>query len=244
MPLRVGDYAVRQDGYTEITLRTERLSDRDTPFTLIRGFQYDPGGGGEVFDDVFGFRLNNGTMRMQGSYRGIPRVYYRNTPSIMIGSSSMRVGDTFNNTYTVTNTNTGDNTIESFNGTFAAIETVTTPAGTFDNCMKYTGVECRRNVDGVVRPRDRAGEGNNHRWNREPRSVHHGRQRGLRHSAPACDFGRLGDVRRSDVNLTASGNGGTRWEKQIHNFVHDLGTGPLSVTRFARMVPRTRGPEL
>jgi len=241
IPLRVGDYAIRQDGYTEITLRTERLSYRNTPFTLIRGFQYDPGGGGEVFDDVFGFRLNNGTMTMQGNYRGTPRVFYRNTPSIMIGSSSMRVGDTFNNTYTVTNTNTGDNTIESFSGTFAAIETVITPAGTFANCMKYIGTSANGTwtawfAPGIGQVKEITSGGT------ENPAVYIVADNVAYGTPPAFAVSNVSGMFESDVNLATSGNGGTRWEKEVHNFVHDSGTGGLDVIRFrpdGSQAPRT-----
>jgi len=236
LPLRVGDYSVRQDGYTEITLRTERDSARNLLETLIRGFQ---GGNGSVNDDVFGVG-SNGNMRMWGSYRGIPRVYYRYTAPVTVGTPFMRVGDTFNNTYTVTNTNTRDTTTETFNGTFAAIETVITPAGTFDNCMKYTGSNEYGTwtawfAPGVGQVKEITSGGT------ENPAVYIVAGNVAYGTPPALAISNVSGMFDLDSN-NAGGTSSTRWEKNIYNIVHDPGTGNLNALRFrpdGTQAPRT-----
>ena len=137
MPLRVGDYSVRQDGYTEITLRTERDSGSPVPLTLIRGFQ---GGDGTVNDDVFGFDPADGKMKMYGSYRGIPQSVLPEHPADRHRFVfHARGGYVQQYVYGDQHEYRGQHDRILQWHVFAAIETVTTPAGTFDNCMKYTG---------------------------------------------------------------------------------------------------------
>ena len=49
---------------------------------------------------------------------------------------------------------------------------------------------------------------------------------------PALAISDVSGMFDDDANLSTSGNGGTRWEKQIHNFVHNTSDNTLSGTRF------------
>jgi hypothetical protein len=133
--LRVGDYSIRQDGYREEIVPNETLD--GVTVSVVRGIQSN----GSIIDEFYAFDPAKGEMKLYGNRYGTPPVLYKFDPPVVVGTNSMKIGDTFTNTYKKINTSTGavSQSYYTFNITFAGIEPVTTLAGTFTDCLKYTG---------------------------------------------------------------------------------------------------------
>ncbi|HEY5995638.1 MAG TPA: VCBS repeat-containing protein, partial [Candidatus Deferrimicrobiaceae bacterium] len=138
---QLGDLSIWQDNSLRFVLRTERFADVPCPMYLERSFQ----SWGYMWEELWYFDASDNALKQYGRYEFSPydghgaRVLYRYVPPKVVGKTSMKVGDTYSADYTLVNTNTGDNTTAHFGVTIAAAGSVTTPAGTFDNCFRYDG---------------------------------------------------------------------------------------------------------
>ncbi|HQT96915.1 MAG TPA: IPT/TIG domain-containing protein [Thermodesulfobacteriota bacterium] len=231
LPLRLGDYSLRQDGYAGINLHTQVID--NVVVTRSRNIQPSPN---YYTDDLFAFDPADGKMKQYGFREGNPKVLYRYSPAVVVGSSAMAVGDTFANTYTVTNTNTGFASGRAETFTFEAVESVTTPAGTFDNCVRLSftdntggsgAVWLARGI-GVVQERMQTGTLN---------PATYIMANGVAYGTPPARIPAGDNVSGLyGLNVTTSSDG-SAYEKNIYNIVHDAGTNALDVTRFSPTAP-------
>lgn len=136
--LRVGDYSIRLDGFREIIDHIETLDG----VTVTATYMISPGNLG--FDELWAFDPADGKQKQYGIREGVSPdgtmgILYKIYPPIVVGTSSMKIGDTFPNTYKKIHAITGAiSQSYTMNVTFAGIETVTTPAGIFTDCLRYT----------------------------------------------------------------------------------------------------------
>ncbi|MFA6147666.1 MAG: IPT/TIG domain-containing protein [bacterium] len=227
LPLRLGDYSLRQDGYAGITHRTRVID--NVLLTFARNIQSSPN---DYTDDLFAFDPADGKMKQYGVREGNPRVRYAYSPGVVVGSNAMAVGDSFANTYTVTNTITGFTEGRASSFTFEAVESVTTPAGTFDNCVKISftdntggsgAVWLARGI-GVVQERTQAGALN---------PATYIMANGVAYGTPPARIPAGDNVAGLyGLDVTTSTDGLVN-EKNIYNIVHNAGTNALDVTRFS-----------
>lgn len=136
--LRVGDYSIRLDGFRQIIDHIETLDG----ITVTATYMISPGNLG--FEELWAFDTADGKQKLYGIREGVSPdgtmgVLYKIDPPVVAGTSSMKIGDTFPNTYKKIHAITGAiSQPYTLNFTFAGIETVPTPAGTFTDCLKYT----------------------------------------------------------------------------------------------------------
>jgi len=133
-PLRIGDYSIRQDGFQEINIRTETFDGVNV--TVNQKIQSE----GTIIEDFWAFDPADGKMKQYGFYDGYLR-RHRIEPPAVVGTNSMQVGQTFDTAIRECIVDDPNGICVPFNlrVTFAGVETVTTPAGTFPDCIKYTG---------------------------------------------------------------------------------------------------------